>query len=144
MAISRTVEPKDIFVGRLKHGADLLEELTSFCREKQIRLGKIQALGALKRARLAFYNQSTRKYEFHDFDQPLEITALVGNVSIKDGEPIIHAHVTLSDDKSAAFGGHLAPGTIVFACEFTIEVFQGEDLIRGMDDETGLPLWENI
>ena len=42
---------------------------------------------------------------------------------------------------TAVHGGHLAPGTIVFACELIIEAFDGQELNRGMDRETGLPLW---
>jgi predicted DNA-binding protein with PD1-like motif len=72
----------------------------------------------------------------------LEITSLTGNVSIKDGKPLVHVHVTLADKKGNAFGGHLAEGTIVFACEVCIQVFQGEPLKRGFDKTTGLPLWE--
>ena len=55
--------------------------------------------------------------------------------------PMIHAHITLGDDRGRTFGGYQAPGTRVFACEFTFDVFQGEDLVRGYDEPTGLPLW---
>ena len=129
-------------MGRLEHGADLIEELTSVCVANGVTLGWVQALGALQRARLGYYNQDSREYEFIEMDRHLEITNLVGNVSLRDGEPIIHAHVTLADDEARAFGGHLAPGTIVFACEFCIQMFDGPDLCRGFDDATGLPLWQ--
>ncbi len=69
-----------------------------------------------------------------------EITKLVGNVSLKEGRPMVHAHVTLADE-GKAFGGHLAPGTVVFACEFIIQVFEGVSLTRSLDAETGLQLW---
>ena len=129
-------------MGRLEHGADLIEELTSVCVANGVTLGWVQALGALQKARLGYYNQGSREYEFIEMDRHLEITNLVGNVSLKNGEPIIHAHVTLADDAGHAFGGHLAPGAIVFACEFCVHVFDGPDLSRGFDDATGLPLWE--
>lgn len=80
---------------------------------------------AVKRARLAFYNQETHEYEFFLIDQPLEIRKLVGDVSLKDGHPFIHAHITLADKAGKAYGGHLAPAKVIFACEFILEVFDG-------------------
>ena len=141
MAIIREVKSGGRLMGKLTHGADLLEELTSICKDHDIRLGRVEALGAVQKARVGFYDQKEREYRFMDLDEPLEILNVTGNVSVKEGEPIIHAHITLGDSKGNTFGGHLAPGTIVFACEYIIEILNGEELTRGYDDETGLPLW---
>jgi predicted DNA-binding protein with PD1-like motif len=142
MAIVNKAKSREIFIGKLSHGSDLLEEITDICRKENIRLGRIEALGAVQRARLGFYNQQTHEYQFHSIDQPLEITKLVGNVSVKDGNPFVHAHITLADRAGNALGGHLAPGTLVFACEIILEAFDGPILERGFDRVTGLPLWE--
>jgi predicted DNA-binding protein with PD1-like motif len=141
MIIIKDIKPTKIFMGKLTHGADLLDELTLICKRNNIRLGRVDALGAVRSARLGFYEQVKREYQFLTIDQHLEITHLIGNVSIKDGQPMVHAHLTLSDDKGRAFGGHLVNGTIVFACEVIIRAFDGPDFIRGFDQETGLPLW---
>ncbi len=142
MATHREVAHSRCVMGRLGHGKDLLEELTSVCEKEGVKLGRVEALGALKRARVGFYNQESREYEFLEFDKQLEIANLVGNVSLRDGKPMVHAHITLSDQEGNAFGGHLAPGTIVFACEFVMQVFEGPEFARGHDDATGLPLWK--
>lgn len=135
------VKPTRNFIGKLSHGSDLLEELTDICKRENITLGRIEGLGAVQKARLAYYDQGNKEYQFFELNQHLEITKLIANISLKDGEPMVHAHITLADDKGKAFGGHLVPGTIVFACEVVIEIFEGEKLERGFDDETGLPLW---
>ena len=141
MAVVREVKAVKMFMGKLEFGADLLEEITRICVDRDIHLGWVEALGAVKKARLGYYNQKEREYHFYELDQTLEITNLVGNVSIKDGVPIVHAHVTFSDKDGHAYGGHLAPGTIVFACEIVIQVLDGPKFERGLDQETGLPLW---
>jgi predicted DNA-binding protein with PD1-like motif len=128
-------------IGRLNHGADLLEELTGICRQHDIRLGCIEAIGAVKKASIGFYDQQARAYAYLTLDKAMEITKLSGNVSVKDGQVFVHAHVTLADDTGRAYGGHLAPGTIVFACECIIEAFEGPALERVFDEETGLALW---
>jgi len=141
MAMMRKAKPREVFFGRLSHGDDLLEEISNLCLRENIQLGWVEALGAVKKARLAFYNQETHEYQFFQIDQPLEITKLGGNVSLKDGHPFIHAHITLSDKAGNAYGGHLAAGTVVFACEFKLEVFDGLSIKREFDEATGLPLW---
>ncbi|MFA5321330.1 MAG: PPC domain-containing DNA-binding protein [Smithella sp.] len=135
------VSSRQIFMGKLSYGCDLLEELTKLAVEHDVRLGRIEAIGAVQKARIGFYNQETRQYRFSAFDHPLEITKLIGNISLKDGSPFVHAHITLSDASGQSYGGHLATGTIVFACEFLLEAFDGPVFNRCLDEETGLPLW---
>ncbi|MBS0014540.1 MAG: DNA-binding protein [Desulfobacterales bacterium] len=141
MTIMKTIQPAECFMGRLTHGADLLDEITALCREKNIRLGRLEAIGAVQRARLAYYDQKTREYQFFTLDQPLEIAKLSGNISIKDGQPMVHAHLTLADGAGNAYGGHLAQGTVIFACELIVESYDGPVFERKYDEETGLPLW---
>ena len=141
MADWENVSPGRAVMGRGGFGADLLEEITSLCRGEGITLGRVEAIGAVSKARVGFYNQSTRQYQFRELDGPMEITALVGNVSLRDGQVMVHAHVTLCDEQGRAFGGHLAPGTVIFACEFVVQELQGRPLVRDVDEQTHLPLW---
>lgn len=142
MTIIREVKPSRVVMGRLDTGCDLLDDLTNLCQDQGVRLGRVEALGAVMKARIGYYNQVSMEYEFTLLEKPLEITNLIGNVSLKQESPVVHAHITLADEKGRAYGGHLAPGTVVFACEFLIEVFEGATLVRGFDEKTGLPLWE--
>jgi predicted DNA-binding protein with PD1-like motif len=129
-------------VGRLAKGEDLLAGLEKVAREHGITLGEVQALGAVSQARLGYYNQTERQYYFFDLDRPLEIVSLIGNISLKDEKPMIHAHVSLADQAGRAFGGHLANGTLVFACEFAIQEYRSATpLVRRPDEPTGLFLW---
>ena len=115
------VTPGRRIMGRLAKGDDLLLALEQRCLEAGIKLAEVRAIGAVSQARVGFYDQEKRKYDFLEMKKPLEILALVGNVSLKDGKPMVHAHITLGDAQGRAFGGHLAEGTRVFACEFEIQ-----------------------
>ncbi len=137
-----TVTPGRKIIGRLAKGDDLLAALEALAQEHNITLGEVTAIGAVSQARIGYYNQDERQYYFLDLDRHLEILALVGNISMKDGKPMVHAHVTLGDSEGRAFGGHLAPGTLAFACEFAIQEFVSDiTLSRQIDDPTGLFLW---
>jgi len=137
-------KPGRAFVGRLAHGSDLLAELTRLAAEHGIRGGRVEAIGAVQRARVGYYDQAARQYRYREFNEPLELLALVGNVSAKaeaPQAPFVHAHVTLADEAGRAFGGHLAEGTVVFAAEFCMVELPGIELVRRPDQATGLALW---
>jgi uncharacterized protein len=129
-------------MGRVKKGDDLLIALTTICQEMVIALGEVKAIGAVSQAKIGYYHQDTRLYEWLDLSRPLEILTLEGNISLKEGKPFVHAHVILGDGEGRAYGGHLAEGTTVFATEFVIQELKADQsLNRQMDDETGLFLW---
>lgn len=138
----RIIEPKQTVMGKLVYGGDLLKELTVVCEQENILLGTIKAIGAVQKACLGYYDQHKQKYQFTEIEKRLEIASLIGNISVKDNKPMVHAHVTLADDKNVCYAGHLAEGTIVFACEFLITVCEGTRLVRDKDEKTGLHLWK--
>ncbi|OQA94488.1 MAG: hypothetical protein BWY23_02742 [Spirochaetes bacterium ADurb.Bin218] len=131
-----------IIIGRIGYGEDLLTALLQVAKKENITLAKVEAIGALQRATIFYYHQDIKKYESVRFHEPMEIISLLGNISIKDGEPMVHAHVSLGNSKGELFGGHLASESIVFACEFMIFPLSGVSLERRLDDKTGLFLWD--
>jgi uncharacterized protein len=134
---------KRTIIGQLPHGTDLLDGLTQMAQKENIRIGRISALGATTHAIVAYYDQSEKKYKPMEFSHGMEILNLHGNISIRDGKPFVHAHIVLGDRQGKTFGGHLMPGTKLWACEFFIDEFEGKDLVRGLDETTGLFLWKN-
>ena len=142
MAVYKTIESRRLVMGKLSFGGDLLEELTDVCEKENVLLGTVEAIGAVQKGCIGYYNQDEKKYQFVEFDKHLEIASLIGNISIRDGKAMVHAHVTFSDDEGVCYAGHLSGGTIVFACEFIITVCNGPGFVRDVDEETGLPLWK--
>lgn len=141
MSSQNEVKKSRSFLFRLPHGCDLLQELNRLCSENGITLGRLEAIGAVQSAQIGFYDQTTRVYDFMTLGRPLEIVKLSGNVSLKDGKPFVHAHIALADRDGTMYGGHLAEGTIVFACECLLESFEGSHFKRQPDSQTGLSLW---
>jgi len=127
---------------RLPHGADLLEELTAAARTENIRSGWLMAIGAVTAARIGYYDQGSREYTEKAIDNPMEICSCLGNISIKDNEIFVHAHITLAGKDGRVIGGHLSEGTTIFAAECCLEEVPAESLIRHYDRVTGLSLWE--
>jgi len=130
---------KELIV-RLKHDADLVQSIAELARSKGIKAGSFTAIGALKRGELGYYDQRSHEYRKIRIDSPYELVSCVGNVSLKGGEPFIHAHVVLSDEKGNTRAGHLLEGT-VFAAEVHLRQLEGPKLERKYDEVTELMLW---
>jgi len=130
------------YMGRLPHNCDLLAELTNICREHNIYHAQISAIGALSQWRVGYYDQRAHEYEFLTGNDHREIVSLLGNASLYEGAPMVHAHLGLANAEGHVLGGHLAEGCKVFACEYIIQKFFTEiPLQRAPDPETGLNLW---
>lgn len=129
------------FVGRLAHGSDLVEEIERFCAERDVRAAWVSVIGAVRRASFAYYEQAEARYVPLSNETHHEITGFVGNISIRDGKPFLHAHATFCDIAGAAVGGHLLRGCEIFAGEVTIREMVGVELERTPDEVTGLALW---
>ena len=125
----------------LPHGGDLLGEIEDLARREKIKTGSVTVIGAVQKARVGYYDQETHDYLETGFEEPMEISSCLGNISLKEGEIFIHAHITLAARDGKVIGGHLAPGCKIFAAECLIEELVGEELKRLPDRETGLSLW---
>jgi predicted DNA-binding protein with PD1-like motif len=129
------------FVGRLATGSDLVAEIERYCAEQSVTAAQVTVIGAVRRARYAYYEQDDHRYRELSSETHHEITGFVGNISLKDDRPFLHAHATFADADGATVGGHLLPGIEVFAAEVMIREVAGVSLVRQADDETGLALW---
>jgi hypothetical protein len=141
MAVYSEITPVRRIAGVCTHGADLLGELAAVCGEEGIRFGRVEAIGAVQRAVIGYYDQGTHQHREVTVPRPLELVSLVGNVSLHEGRVVLHAHVALADNRGHAWGGHLRSGTLVCSVEFGIEVWEGPPFERREDPRTGLTSW---
>jgi predicted DNA-binding protein with PD1-like motif len=125
---------------RLEHDADLVQSITELARSRGIEAGNFTAIGALKHARLGYYDQKNHEYGEMKIDTAHEIASCVGNISMKNGEPFVHAHVVLADENGNTKAGHLFEG-IVFAAEVHLRQLEGSKIERKYDEVTDLSLW---
>lgn len=136
-----SLEVKKVHLFRLPRGADLIEDLTAYCHDQGITHGVINGLGVTSQTMLGYFDRTTKGYREFLFEEDVEITNLTGNVSLKEGRPMVHAHMTIADQDGRAFGGHVLPGCTVFVFEAMIFELTGDGPQRAADEESGLFLW---
>lgn len=128
-------------VARLMPGEDILQSLQALADEHGIRSAQISLIGAIKHARLGYFDRHACEYRDFSIDEDLEVVSCVGNMSrLRNDEVVVHAHMVVADEKGNCHGGHLMKGCVV---SVTIEVVIMEldaDIYRDRDEATGLNL----
>lgn len=124
---------------RLTEDEDLLEAITSQAKHSGISAGFFMLIGTLKEAKLGFYRHG--KYEAIEVHGPLEIVSCIGNISVKEQEILVHAHISVANDKGEVLGGHLMSGcTVSLTGELTLVETPDIRLRRKFDEMTRLHL----
>lgn len=127
------------YILRFQKGELLVEELLSFAREQSIKSAWLSGLGGLSWAEIGFYNLPSRKYAWRKLDELLELTNLSGNIAIQNSQPILHAHVTVSNSDFMAYGGHLKEALVGGTVELYLRPLDME-IERTEDQDTGLKI----
>jgi len=131
-----------LFMGRLPHGHDLIASIEGFCQEASIQTATFSLLGAVASFTIGAYDQKQQVYITTTEKGPFEIITCTGNLSLMDGKPFVHAHITLGDQEGKLAGGHLFSETIIYAGEICLQELAGKPLERAYDETTGLSLWQ--
>jgi len=126
---------------RADHDSDIVKFVTELAEKRGITTAVFTAIGALKRAKLGFYDQEKHEYREITVASPHEMASCTGNISIKNGKPFVHAHVILADKDGNTKAGHLFEG-IVFAAEIHLCELRGAKLERRYNKTTNLSLWD--
>ena len=146
--ISRSGGVGRIVVARIKHGNDLMQSLRQIVGENGLGAAVIlSGVGLLSDVRLRNCKTLPEKFpitdnnrSFSSFEKPLEILGISGNVSVAEGKPLVHAHLTLShteNEKISVIGGHLIEGCKVFGfAEVLIMELLKVEMVKRFDEET--------
>lgn len=128
------------FLFRVPSGEDLLEAINRFAEGKGIKTGVVMGIGSLRNPVVGYYSEEEKRYMSIELSGTFELLSLNGNISLKEGKPFAHLHVTLGDEEGRVFGGHLIRGN-AFVAEVYIQELVGDPLER-KDMGNNLWLWE--
>lgn len=130
----------DTLIVRMDRGEEILEQLRAVCEKENVRLGTVQALGAVNDFTTGVFHTDTKEYQANRFQGTFEIVSLTGTVTTKDGEHYAHLHMSAGDEKGHVFGGHLNRAVISATCELVLRSLDGT-VERRFDEDVGLNLF---
>lgn len=56
-------------------------------------------IGSLRNPVVGYYSEEEKRYRSIELSGTFELLSLNGNISLKDGKPFAHLHVTLGDEE---------------------------------------------
>ncbi len=121
----------------LKKGAKVPDDIISIAAREKIATARVEAIGGVDRLDLAYFNHRSKKYEEHEFREFLEVTSLLGNITLKDGKPFLHAHGNFGRKDLSVVGGHVMSARVMPILEVVITPTSNRAL-RRFDDDLGL------
>lgn len=139
MARSLSRGRQKTFILVFDRGDEVVGELTTFARTRQLSASHFTALGAFRKATLGYFEPDRRDYEKIEIDEQVEVLSLVGDIALKDGEPKVHAHVVVGKRDGTAHGGHLVQAWVWPTLELILTE-SPKHLRRRSDEATGLAL----
>ena len=73
---------------------------------------RVEAIGTLRKAKVAYYNRNTKNYEEHLYNENVEVTSMLGNITMMEKKPFLHLHANLGRKDMSVVGGHLVSGEV--------------------------------
>jgi predicted DNA-binding protein with PD1-like motif len=133
-------ESPKTFILVFEIGDELAEGLLKFAKEQKLSAASFKAVGALSSVRLGWFSWESKRYEPSvTLDEQVELLSLIGDVALKDGEPVVHAHAVIGKKDGSAHGGHLLKAHIRPTCEVVLTE-SPVHLQKFVDPQSGLVL----
>src|SRR5208337_1060068 len=120
-------------------GDDAYTGLYEFAEKYHVTSAHFTAIGAISGATIGWFDPSRKMYKLTPYTGQMEVAAMVGDIALYQGKPVIHTHAVLGLPDGTARAGHVT----AMAVRPTLEVMVTVDpanLQRQFDPATDLTL----
>ncbi len=123
-----------------QHVSSAIGRGISLSNRAKVPAASFTAIGAFKRATLAYFDWDKREYFPIPVDEQVEVASFAGDIVLgPDGKPVVHIHVVLGRRDGSAMAGHLQKGYVRPTLELVLTETPGA-LRKHMDDASSVPL----
>jgi hypothetical protein len=88
-------------------GDEVMSGITDFATDNHITTAHFTAIGALKDATSAWFDESKKEFKLNHINHQVELVSLIGNIALYEGKPIVHIHFSVGYPDGTVQGGHL-------------------------------------
>ncbi|MEO3405030.1 PPC domain-containing DNA-binding protein [Mucilaginibacter sp. CAU 1740] len=118
-------------------GDEVLSGLKEFAVKYKVKSAHFTGIGDAKTSRYGWYDQSRKMFKVSRIDEFAEITSLIGDIALKAGTPVVHAHINLATADGIVHGGHLLEAFVSPTLEVIVTV-EPESLYKRLEPEFGI------
>lgn len=124
------------YIIRLDPGDEIVQSLETFCENKRIKSGRVMGIGAIRDTKIGYFDLTLGDYKERYVPGDLELTSLMGNISMMEGTEFLHLHITATDSDFKMMGGHLISAIVSATAEIFVDLYE-ERIERKLDPELG-------
>ncbi len=118
-------------------GDEIMSGLKEFAIKYHVTSAHFTGIGDAKLTRFGWYDAKKKLFRVNHIDQFTEVTSLMGDVSVYNGNPVVHAHVNLATEDGIVHGGHLFEGIVSPTLQVMMTV-EPVTLYKKLDVESGI------
>jgi len=104
-------------------GDEVASGLTEFAEKNHITTGHFSGVGAFSSALLGWTDPDKRAFKKVEINSEAELLSFVGDISMLNGKPYVHAHAVVGFPDGSTKGGHFLEGHV----SIVMEVFVTDD-----------------
>ena len=130
-------------VVRLDPGDEIVGCLRALQERERFAFAQVSGLAAVNEAEIGVFDLTKKIFRGNTFAGTYEVSNLTANLTMMDGKPYVHAHMTIGDEAGHAYGGHLVRAVVSATGELFVLGWRstsGEEIGRRYDGEIGLNL----
>jgi predicted DNA-binding protein with PD1-like motif len=104
---------------------EVIAAINAFAAERNIASGRLQAVGSVQSAMLAWWNDATNAVEKYPAEGQFEVVSFLGNLATPAGGNCqrVHAHAVLAGQGGTLIGGHVVSMTVRASLEVSLTAF---------------------
>jgi predicted DNA-binding protein with PD1-like motif len=101
-------------------GDEILSGLTELAEREHITSAYITGLGGLSTGMLGWGDPANGAFKKITIDKKCELVSLVGNISMRNGQPYVHLHGVVAFSDGSTKGGHVIEAHVAPIAEITV------------------------
>jgi len=113
------------YILRFDKDEEVVADLQKFLGEQAVGPCAFFGVGACAEAELGYFNRHLKDYRKKLFVEDMEIISFMGNGSLAEGKPVIHAHGSFGRNDFSIIGGHIFKLTVSVTCEIFLIKLEG-------------------
>jgi predicted DNA-binding protein with PD1-like motif len=118
-------------------GEESVAGLTDWAEKQRIRAARLTGIGGFRDVELGFFDPAERDYRRIPVREQVEVLSLLGDITMGEEGPEVHAHVVVGLSDGTTRGGHLLSGEVWPTLEVLVSQVPTY-LARRHDPATGL------